>query len=327
MKILVTGGAGYVGYHVTKQLLEAQHTVTVLDSLAFGQTTLASFKRLRNFTFQKGDIGDLKAIVPAVKGQDAVIDLAAIVGDPACDLDPDETIRTNYLATKALISVSEYYGIKRLVFASSCSVYGDTKNKIADEKFPVNPLSLYAQTRVMSEELLLKGKKSITPVILRLSTVFGYSKRMRFDLVVNFLTAKAYFDKAFTIFGGDQWRPNVHVQDAARAFVTACLSPQSHVKGHIFNVGSEENNLTVDEIGEIIAQVIPRVSISRKKNVEDKRNYRVDFSKIKKQLNFTGDTSVKDGVYELVNIFHRQPKLNFGDDQYYNVKYLYKNRK
>ncbi|MBP7928076.1 NAD-dependent epimerase/dehydratase, partial [Patescibacteria group bacterium] len=252
MKILVTGGAGYVGHFVTKKLLEAGHTVTVLDNLSYGNIGISPFMEHDRFSFVFGDIGNLKSMVKSVKGQDAVIALAAIVGDPACNLDEDETIKTNFLSTKILADVCDYYGVKRIVFASSCSVYGDTKDAIADENFQLNPLSLYARTRVMSEEILLDSSRNISPVILRLSTVFGASKRMRFDLVVNFLTAMAYKKGKFTVFGGNQWRPNLHVQDAADIFIQALfIADEALSKHRIYNVGMSSNNLTIDEMAEI----------------------------------------------------------------------------
>lgn len=326
MNILVTGGAGYVGHFVTKKLLDLGHFVTVLDNLSYGNKGLEEFVGRERFNFILGDICDLKDVVKVVKGKDAVIALAAIVGDPACNLDPDETINTNFLSTKILVDVCEHYGVKRIVFASSCSVYGDTKNLVADEDFVLNPLSLYAKTRVMSEACLLKSPKSISPVILRLATVFGYSDRMRFDLVVNFLTAKAHFKRGFTIFGGDQWRPLVHVQDVAEAFVKAALSADEKVDRKVFNVGSSKNNLTIERVGNIVSRVIPEAIVEMEREVEDKRNYRVSFERLERDLGITCTRSVEDGVKEIVEHLGRGKIGNFEDDIYYNVRYIYKFR-
>lgn len=325
MNILVTGGAGYLGYFVTKKLLHEGHHITVLDNLTYKDAGLKDFLELDRFTFILGDICSLKTVVKAVRNQDAVIALAAIVGDPACQLKPEETVKTNYLATKILADVCERHGVKRIVFASSCSVYGDTGNRIANEKFPVKPLSLYAETRIMSETMLLKRKK-LDVVILRLATIFGLSKRMRFDLVVNFLTAKATKDKTYTVYGGKQWRPLVHVQDAAAAFVKAVLAPRKIVAGEIFNVGTEKNNVTIEQIGMLVHLAIPQAKMKIEKAIEDKRNYRISFEKIRERLGFTCKYSIKDGINEIYNALKKGTIKNFQDDIYYNVRYIYKNK-
>lgn len=326
MNILVTGGAGYVGFFVTRKLLELGHNVTVLDNLSYGNKGLEEFIGRDRFNFVLGDICDLKAVVRAIKGKDAVIALAAIVGDPACNLDPEETINTNYLATKIMIDVCDQYKVKRIVFASSCSVYGDTKDLVANEETTPNPLSLYAETRIMSEQSLLNSPSTISPVILRLATVFGYSKRMRFDLVVNFLTAKAFFKRSFTIFGGGQWRPLVHVQDVAEAFVKAALAPEEIVDRKIFNVGSINNNLTIGQVGDIVCRAVPLAAAEVKKEIEDKRNYRVSFEKLEKVLGMTCTRSVEDGVKEIIGHLEKGEISNFEEDIYYNVRYIYKSR-
>lgn len=326
MNFLVTGGAGYVGYFVTKKLLERNHNVTVLDNLTYGKAALGGFIGRDRFDFILGDICDLKSVVRAAKGKDAVISLAAIVGDPACNLNPDETVSTNYLATKIMADVCAHYQIGRIIFPSSCSVYGDTGNSIADENFPVNPLSLYAETRVMSERFLLGNANQVSSVILRLATVFGYSERMRFDLVLNFLTARAYYRKNFSIYGGDQWRPLIHVQDAAEAFVSAALAEKEKVVGKIFNVGDDANNFTIEQVGHKVSQLVPGIKVEAKREIEDRRNYRVNFGKIKDELGFRCRFGIEDGIKELVRAFQENKIGNFEDEIYYNVKYIYKSR-
>ncbi|HSX39553.1 MAG TPA: NAD-dependent epimerase/dehydratase family protein [Candidatus Saccharimonadales bacterium] len=327
MKILVTGGAGYIGYFVTSKLLAMNHEVTVLDNLYYGTNSLTEFKDNKNFKFIFGDIGDLKSVMQAVKGQDAVIALAAIVGDPACNIDEDETIKTNYLAIKHLIDVCKQYQVKRVVFASSCSVYGDTKDALADEDFELSPLSLYAKTRLMCEEVLLKESEYISPVILRLSTVFGVSKRMRFDLVVNFLTAMASQRGTFSIFGGDQWRPNVHVQDAAEAFIHAAFFPEDKLTHRVFNVGNAINNLTINQIGDIIVKAVPNsVALKDESNV-DKRNYRVNFDRLESVLQFDCKRTVEYGVNEVLDLLESNAIENFESEVYNNAKYLKKNKR
>ena len=315
-----------MGHFVTKKLLDLGHDVTVLDNLTYGSKGLDGLTGRERFNFILGDIGDLKSVVKAAKGKDAVVALAAIVGDPACALNEDETIQTNFLATRILADVCNHYGIGRIVFASSCSVYGDTKNDIADERSPVNPLSLYAETRIMSEKLLLERRHKFSTVILRLATVFGYSKRMRFDLVVNFLAAKAFYQNRFTIRGGNQWRPFVHVQDAAEAFVRAALAPKRKVDRKIINVGNDKNNLSISAVGAIVKKLFKKVSIEKRRELEDKRNYRISFGRLGKILDFECRYSVADGVKELIEKMKAEKIENFEDDVYYNVRYIYKIR-
>ncbi len=330
MNILVTGGAGYIGYFVVKKLLSRGHNVTVLDNLLYDSKSLEEFSGLKNFHFILGSIGDFKSVIKAVKNQEAVIALAALVGDPACALNYDETMETNYFSTKCLLDVCEEYGVERLVFASSCSVYGDTKNEIADENFPLNPLSLYAETRVMSEDAILSRVREgkISAVIFRLATVFGVSPRMRFDLVVNLLTAMAINKKQFTVYGGAQWRPNVNVEDAANAFVEGVFIDEAKLKkARIFNVGHESNNLMIDEIGDIIAHAVPGSKVNREKDAADKRNYRVTYDLLYETFKLPKFKTVAQGVEDIKNLFAEGKIKNFEDDIYSNVKYLYKSAK
>ena len=203
-KVLITGGSGYIGVHLTKMFLDSHYEVVLLDNHLYGSHGISHLKDHKNLSIIHGDISNIKDVVKSLKDVDTIIALAAIVGDPACSVSPQETLNLNYESSKILIETANFYGVRRLVFASSCSVYGVGGDQLLNESSALNPVSLYAKTRIMSENILFERSDSVSPVILRLSTVFGYSPRMRFDLVVNLLTAKALVDKKFQIFGGNR---------------------------------------------------------------------------------------------------------------------------
>jgi nucleoside-diphosphate-sugar epimerase len=188
------------------------------------------------------------------------------------------------------------------VFASSCSVYGASeKDQLLNEDSPLNPVSLYARTRIMSENVLLEGRGHMEPVILRLSTVFGFSRRMRYDLVVNTLTVRGVVDGKFQIHGGQQWRPFVHCRDVASAFAAAVTASSESVRPIVFNVGGERMNYTLAQIGEIVKAQIPEAAMEFSPNNDDPRNYRVSFARIKQHLRFEPKWTIEDGVKEMVS--------------------------
>jgi nucleoside-diphosphate-sugar epimerase len=279
-------------------LLEAGYYVRVLDRFDYGRTGIDGLMHPR-LEVHQGDICSSRDVSRAVRDVDGVIALAAIVGDPACNLDPEETINLNYTATKILVETCNFYGVRRLVFASSCSVYGASDNDLLTERSRLNPVSLYARTRVLSENIIFDRRGDVEPVVLRLATVFGLSPRMRFDLVVNTLTARAVVDKRIAVFGGDQWRPNVHCRDAARAFLMAFQAPAGVAAGEIFNVGGNGQNHRIGEIANMVAQIVGDVVVEHQTEVPDPRNYRVDFTKIRQTLGFEPEFSVPRGIREV----------------------------
>ncbi|MBC8167390.1 MAG: NAD-dependent epimerase/dehydratase family protein, partial [Bryobacteraceae bacterium] len=217
--ILVIGGAGYIGSHTVEQLLKNGYSVRVLDKLMYGDDSLREFRPHPQFEFIEGDATDIRKLTLAMRNASAVIHLAGLVGDPACAVDPEFTRHTNIVATRMAKDVAEALGVHKFVFASSCSVYGVTDEEV-DELAQLNPVSLYAQTKIDSEqELLTAGRDDFFVTILRFATVFGHSRRPRFDLVGNLFTAQAVTDGLITVVGPDQWRPFVHVRDLARALV------------------------------------------------------------------------------------------------------------
>ena len=321
-RVLVTGGAGFIGSHLTRLLLASGYHVRVLDRFDYGRSGLAGLEH-PHLEVISGDICNSRDLGRAVRGVGSVIALAAIVGDPACNLDPEETINMNYTATKMLADACNLHGVRRLVFASSCSVYGASGDGMLTERSRLNPVSLYARTRVLSENVLLDRRGDVEPVVLRLSTVFGMSPRMRFDLVVNTLTAMAVVDRRISIFGGNQWRPNVHCRDAARAFVAALEAPGAAVSGEIFNVGGEALNHRIGEIGTLVAETVGGVEVRRKDEVTDPRDYRVSFAKIRTVLGFEPEFSVRDGIREVAAAVRSDAALErYQEPIYSNVQAL-----
>ena len=317
-RVLVVGGAGYLGSALVPMLLERGYSVRVLDSLLFGREPLKSFERHLNFDLIQGDVRDIQAVVQSTKGCDAVIHLAAIVGDPACEENPQLAAEINRAATRMLIDVGLGHGIQRFLLASTCSVYG-ASDFVMDEYAQLAPISLYAQTKVDSEKILLEAKNpEFHPTILRLATLFGASARPRFDLVVNLLTMRAIRLGKITIFNGEQWRPFMHVHDAARAFVT-CLEAKNLdvVSGEIFNTGSYGLNHRLSEIAEIISSIVTSVEVERVEN-EDRRNYRVSFDKIHTRLGFVCERSLQEGIRELAEVVRGSPVEDFSAEMFNN---------
>ncbi len=319
--ILVIGGAGYIGSNLVRQLLDSGRKVRVLDNLVYGYDAIKDVMDHPDFELVMGDCRNIKTVVGAVKGASAIVHLAAIVGDPACEHDKQTALEVNYAATRMVAEVARGAGIDRFVFASSCSVYG-ASDSIVDEESAVCPISVYAQTKVDSERALLAcSSDSFHPTILRFATVFGYSYRPRFDLVVNLLTARANQDKLITIYNGQQWRPFIHVWDIAAAIICALNAPLNLVSGEVFNVGDSRLNYTLSQIAEIIGSMFPGTRVEHIEN-EDRRDYRVAFDKIRNRLGFQCRWSLEEGILELKRALDEKTITDYKDPYYNNHKYL-----
>jgi len=320
-KVLVIGGGGYIGSVLVRDLLEAQYQVRVLDLLFFGDESIRELNGHPGFELIRGDFRHVDMVVKAVKGVDAVIHLGAIVGDPACAVDEEITLQTNYAATALVAEVCKGSGVSRMLFASTCSVYGATEH-LVDEKSELNPVSLYATTKIDSEKILMAaGNDDFHPTVLRLGTAYGWSHRPRFDLVVNLLTAKAYFDKKIVIYNGEQWRPFVHIKDISRAFIMMLDAPISMVSGESFNVGSYGMTHSLADVGETIRQIVSSVDVVPETN-SDLRNYRVSFDKIHTVLGFTSQVSLLDGVEEIHQALKDGRVTDYADPVYHNHKFV-----
>jgi nucleoside-diphosphate-sugar epimerase len=303
-------------------LLSRGYSVRVLDALLYGRESLADLLDDPRFELLEGDSRDVSSVFRALLDVDEVVHLGELVGDPACALDEELTLEINLAATRMVAEAAQGYGVKRFAYASSCSVYG-AGDEILSERSALKPVSLYAQAKIGSEQALLALNGSdFHPVILRFATVYGLSPRPRFDLVINLLTAKAVCDGEITIFGGDQWRPFVHVADVARAIILCLEAPLVSVKGRVFNVGSDEQNYTIAQVGGLIHRLIPDARLTNQKGDVDRRDYRVSFTKIRRELGFEPLHAVEDGVREIEAAIRSGRIRDYRDRRHSNYKTL-----
>jgi nucleoside-diphosphate-sugar epimerase len=296
MRVLVTGGAGYIGSMAVGRLLAAGHEVAVLDLLQHGQRAVAAHLEQRGARIVEGDVRDAAARATALEGADALVHLAAIVGDPACAQDPERSQAVNVDASRAL--VAEAAGVPRIVFASTCSNYGRMADPTValDESAPLAPVSLYASQKVEIERELLEGG---TATCLRFATVYGVSPRMRFDLTVNEFTRDLWAGRVLEVYGGQFWRPYVHVGDAARAIELVLALPDEQVGGRVFNVGDSGENYRKQDLVEMITGHLGRGEVRFVERNEDPRDYRVSFERVRGELGFTVSQRVPGGIAEV----------------------------
>ena len=317
-RTLVIGGAGYIGSILVRELVARGKKVRVLDKLLYGAGPLREILDHPNVDFVAGDCRNISDVVSAMRGVTSLVHLAAIVGDPACEEDRQSALEVNYAATRMVLEIAKAQGVERFVFASSCSVYGASSYEV-DESAETTPLSLYAQTKVDSERATLDAaSESFHPTVLRFATVFGLGHRPRFDLVVNLLAAKAFQEGVITIYNGQQWRPFIHVRDAARAIVAVLDAPTALVEGEIFNAGDSNFNFTLTQIAEKIARAFPNTKIEHVDN-NDRRDYRVSFNKIRSRLGFRCTITVDEGIAECIQAMSEKSVSDYREAQYHNV--------
>jgi nucleoside-diphosphate-sugar epimerase len=326
-RILVTGGDGYVGSHITRMLLERGDRVRVLSNFILdggvnGIPSIPGVQPHERLEIMAGDVRNLRDVRKAVQGCDAVVALAAIVGDPACDLDSDETITTNYDAIPILIDACRNADVERVVYASTCAAYGASPNLILNEGSRQRTLSLYAETRLRAEEIVIAAKTGLTTVALRLATVFGLSPRMRFDLMVNTMTADAWRSGVVKVLGPDQWRPHLHGRDAARAFLLALDADPALVAGEVFNVGADRHNITIGGVAQLVAEEIPGTRVEVVSYEGKTRDYRVSFEKIRHVLGFDAEFDVRYGIREIYAALESGTLGDPRDPKYSRVEWL-----
>jgi nucleoside-diphosphate-sugar epimerase len=319
---LVTGGSGYIGALLVRELLDAGHEVRVLDSLLHGQKDIAAEQEQAGVMVVRGDVRDADARSRALAGADNVVHLAAIVGDPACALDPAVSDDVNVKATESLVADASKAGVERLVFASTCSNYG----RMTDPTVPITedgelaPVSLYAEQKVGMEKLILgAGGNGMKPTCLRFATVYGVGRRMRFDLTVNEFTRELWADRQLEVFGEQFWRPYIHVRDAGRAVLTVLEAPVEKVENNVFNAGrSGENYRKLDLVEEIKKQT-DNGEVSYVSRNEDPRDYKVSFDKIRAELDFETLMTVPDGIGEIMQALDAKAFGDPFDGRYKNV--------
>ena len=323
-KVLVIGGAGYVGAVLVPKLLAAGHDVRVLDLYMFGDDVLPNHPNLEQI---KGDMRDLGLLEQVNQGVDAVIQLACISNDPSFELDPDLSKSINFDAIEPTVAAAKAHGAKRFIYASTSSVYGVSDAPEVTEEHPLVPLTDYNKYKGLSEPHVLKhNDEDFTVVVIRPATVCGYSPRLRLDLTVNILTAKSISSKQVTVFGGSQKRPNIHVEDIAELYVELLDMPREKIAGQIFNAGYE--NHTVTEIAHIVRDTVMR-EMPELGDIEivttpsnDLRSYHVSSAKIKRVLGWEPKRGIDDAVVGLCNAFKegRIPMDALSRPEFVNVK-------
>tara|TARA_Y100000590_G_scaffold467418_1_gene646283 strand:+ start:19393 stop:20418 length:1026 start_codon:yes stop_codon:yes gene_type:complete len=319
--VVITGGAGYVGSVLTKQLVQDNFNVKVIDSLVYGNDGISQLIENNSIEFFNLDIRHTEKIPEIIAGADCVIHLAAIVGEPLCKKIPNAAKQINETATMNLVNLCKKHNVKRFIFASTCSNYGSSLETV-DESSPVNPLSLYSECKVNSEKFVLENNNNdFSTCVLRFATAHGLSPRMRFDLLVQEFLRDALIDKKISIFGKDFWRPLIHVEDMANACLKIVNSDSNKISGQIFNVGSDNENYTKKQLAEIIIEFIHDVQLEIIESKTDPRNYKVSFKKIKNSLNFDTTKSVRDSVNEIL-LKIKSGKLNPRDSEFSNMSKL-----
>ena len=322
-KILITGGAGYIGTALTSLALKKGFKVIAVDNLKHSKTQfIKKFIKNKNYAFSKCDINNLYKFEKILKKEkvNIIVHLAGIVGDPASKLQKKLTRLTNVVSSKKIFKLSEEYNVDKFIFSSTCSNYGIVKSKsLANENTKLKPLSLYAETKVDFENFMIKQSKNINMqlTIMRFATVFGVAERMRFDLTINQFTRDLHLKKKLNIFGQNTWRPYCHVSDVARAIV---YSIDSKKKINIFNVGNSKQNYSKKFVLDAIGKFIPLKNLTySKQEISDKRDYKVNFNKIKKVLKFKTKYNLNFGIKEIISFLKKNKKKNFYNKIYSNT--------
>lgn len=304
--ILVTGAAGYIGSVLVRQLLDNGYSVRGMDILNFGGESLLSIYNHPNFEFFNGDIRNDNDLIKGLNDVWGVVHLAAIVGDPACAKQPELATETNLIASKKLFDLcNNRENVQRFVFASTCSNYGKMDcDGYVNENSSLMPVSLYAELKVKFEKYLLDSetRESFIPTALRFSTVYGPSPRMRFDLTINEFIKDVALGRELLIFGEQFWRPYCHVEDLSRACVHVLEADPGIVDHNVYNVGDTNENYQKKMIADEILKIVPDAKIKYVHKDEDLRDYRVEFSKIAKELNYSITKRVPNGLKEIYNI-------------------------
>jgi nucleoside-diphosphate-sugar epimerase len=319
--IVVTGGAGYIGVPLSLGLAGSGRKVRAPDVLLHDQRDVVAALEEAGVELIQGDIRDAAVRERALTGADAVVHLAAIVGDPACARDPELSRQVNVEGSRSLAEDAERLGVKRLVFASTCSNYG----RMADPTTPIDeegvlaPVSLYAEQKVSIEKGLLARNGNLRPTCLRFATVYGVAPRMRFDLTVNEFTRDLWSGRKLEVFGEQFWRPYVHVRDAGRAIRTVLDAPVESVGGAVFNVGRSGENYRKLDLVEEIRKLTDNGEVSYVRRDEDPRDYKVSFDKIRNVLGFETEMTVPDGIAEVIAALEENRFGDPFDGHYRNV--------
>ena len=316
-KIFITGGAGYVGSRLVPKLLSLGHKVTVYDLMLYGEEVLDDNENLLKV---KGDIRDTEKLKKVLPGHDTLIHLACISNDPSFELNPILGKSINLLAFEPLVEISIKSKVSHFIYASSSSVYGIKEEKNVTEDMSLEPLTDYSKFKAECEKILNKySSQNFITTTIRPSTVCGYARRQRLDLVVNILTNHAFHNRVIKVFGGDQLRPNVHIEDMVDSYLSVLNADTKKVNGEIFNVGFK--NQTVNELANDVTEIVgDDVKIIKTKS-DDNRSYHVSSEKIREILGFQTNYTVKDSVSDLKSAFENKLLINtFENEFFFNIK-------
>lgn len=324
--VLVTGGAGYVGSALVPRLLELGHTVTVLDLFIFGHDVLRPVANHPRLIQVHGDLRHPAVVEKALAGCDSVIHLACISNDPSFELDPALGKSINYDSFRPLVRAAKKAGVNRFIYASSSSVYGIKDDTEVTEDLSVEPLTDYSKYKALCETVLAEERvPGFTTLTVRPATVCGYAPRQRLDVIVNILTNHAVNNRRIKVFGGDQQRPNIHIDDMVRFYATALTAPAETIDGKVYNVGLD--NASVRDLAQTVKQVVERdnevggVIELETVPTDDNRSYRVSSKKIAQELGFRPEKTIDDAVRDLLAAFKDGRLKNTMDDiRYYNIK-------
>jgi nucleoside-diphosphate-sugar epimerase len=321
-RIMVTGGAGYVGSRLIPKLLDNGYEVNVLDLYIYGKDVFGPYHGHKNLTEICGDIRDPEMVRKAMTGCDAVIHLACISNDPSFDLDPELGKTINFDAFRPMVRMAKELKVKRFIYASSSSVYGVKEVQNVTEELPLEPLTDYSKYKADCEIVL---KEEVAPnfetVIIRPATVCGYASRLRLDLTVNILTTHAYFNKKIKVFGGEQLRPNIHIEDMADAYLCVLAASKEKIDGKTFNVGFQ--NLPVAEIANLVKQSFNEDIAIEVVPTNDNRSYHVSSAKIERELGFSPKYTIENAIQDLIAAFDKKLVTNpFANEVYYNIKQM-----
>jgi len=319
-KVLVTGGAGYVGSVLIPKLLQAGYKVKVLDLYIYGEDVLDTVKDNPNLEQIKGDMRDRSLLDKIVPGCDAVIHLACISNDPSFELNPELGKSINYDAFVDLVDISKKNQVSRFVYASSSSVYGIKEEDNVTEDLPLEPLTDYSKYKAMCEDVLQKEREpGFVTLTIRPATVCGYSPRLRLDLAVNILTNLAINNKKITVFGGEQKRPNIHIEDMTDLYVKVLSLPDEQIDGKVFNAGYE--NHKVKEIAQMVKNIVGDDVDIVTTPTDDNRSYHVSSEKIKQELGFVPQYTIEEAVRDLRDAFEAgKIPGSLTDIKYFNIK-------
>lgn len=322
--ILILGGGGYVGCNLVRKLLMQNHNVIVYDLFLYKEDVFSDLKNNKNLTTIKADIRDLGKLESVLENVNIIIHLACISNDPSYELNPKLGEDINFTCFPKLINKINKFNVEQFIYASSSSVYGIKEESSVTEDLKAEPITDYSKFKLECENILLNNQGSFLKTIIRPATVCGYSERQRLDVIVNILTNHAFFNKKIIIHGGEQLRPNIHIDDMSDSYIHVMKNSEAS-NNEIFNVGDE--NHSVNKLAEMVNQSCPDAKLIREK-VLDQRSYKISSEKIYKKIGFQTKKTIKNAIDDLVKAFSEKKLINtFENDEFYNIKIINKKLK